>query len=103
LGSTTEGKRSAVDEQHRHAADQQQQHEEHTHPGRSVEDRAEVDRHAGHDEEHRDEEAVADGVQLGLERMRASRRPVPKHDAGQEGAEDDVEPELAGQHEQRDE
>ena len=32
-----------------------------------------------------------------------SRRPVPKHDAGQEGAEDDVEPELAGQHEQRDE
>ena len=51
----------------------------------------------GVDEEDRDEEAVADRVELASSDIDVAGRPAAQHDAGEEGAEDDVEAESVGQ------
>ncbi len=65
--------------------------------GRAGEQRPDVELDAGHDEEHRHQEAIADGAQLAL--IALLRRPVVavgdiQHDAADEGAEQGVDPEL---------
>ena len=52
-------------------------------------------------EEDRDEEAVAHRVELGLQGVYVARRPAAQHHAGQEGPEHHVEPEVGGDHEER--
>ena len=63
-------------------------------------DRVDVEVHPRRDEEDGDEEAVADRVELLLQRVDVTRCPPAQDDAGQEGPEHHVEAETARHREQ---
>ncbi len=94
---------SAVEQQGRGAADDEEEGEEEQHLGDRFcrAEGGEVELDAAGDEEEGDEEAEADRGQLRLEDLQlvaAQRRPGDH--AGDEAAEQDVEAELAGQQDQ---
>jgi hypothetical protein len=91
-----------VGDQHRHAPDRQDQHEEHQQPRRVLNDGLDIQLHPRHDEERRDEEAEAEALQLVLEHVVAVGQGHPQHDPGCERAEHDIEAELARQQQQPD-
>jgi hypothetical protein len=93
----------AVQEQGRHPPDGQQQHEEGGQPQRGLGDRADVQGHARGHEEQRDEEAIADGVELALEGVGVAGGPAAQHDPGQERAQDHIQAELLGHGQQEQE
>ena len=100
LDPLASGKSSAIDHQDGQTPHSEQEEEEDDEPIGRLADRLDVDVHAGGDEEDRDEEPVADRVELLLQSVYVARRPSTEHHAGEEGSQDDVETELAGQDQQ---
>ena len=93
-----------ADEQRRQTSDHDQQPGEDEQPQRVSQDRLYVERHAGRDEEQRDEDAVADSFELGLKRFGVHFHPVcpaAQHHARQHGTQDHIQAEPLGGHQQK--
>ena len=93
-----------VDQQRGQAADDQQQHEEDEQAQRVLADRLQVEGHPRGDEEDRDEDPVADRVELALQAGGVYVHPAgpgAQHHPGQHGAEHDIQAEPARDGEQQ--
>ena len=109
LGRAVDGKGEAVpkaelasiEQQRRHAPDDEEQPDEHRHLERrrcARGERVEVEGHAAGDEEERDQEAIPDGVQLRVEDADlATTQGDARDHARNEAAEQKVEAELRSQ------
>jgi hypothetical protein len=86
---------------HRTTADDEDQADEQQQVGGILRNGLRIDRHARGDEEHRDQEAEGEAVQLQLEPLVALRKGSPQDEARGECTEDDVEVELRSQCDER--
>ena len=102
---SSRGQLAPVEQEHGQAADDQEQAEEQRQlqqPAGARDQRVEVERDAARHEEERDQEPEADGVELRLEAIELLALEHALHEqAGRERAQDHVEPEVGGEHDER--